>query len=126
MPKFVEYRQGDVFLVKIPSSYQVETTARIPAEGSRIILAYGEATGHAHAISSSSAELYSVDPHIFGKTFHKDFEMARAANTRFLRVLQPTPLLHEEHDPLDLQPGNYLVSIQISLDEDGEWSRVED
>jgi hypothetical protein len=62
-----------------------------------VILAPGEATGHAHAIREDGAVLYH----------------GKAANgERFLRVLRPVSLTHEEHDKIALEAGIYRVRRQ--------------
>jgi hypothetical protein len=64
-----------------------------PPKG-RIILAWGEVTGHAHAVPMEHAVLYK----------HQE--------DSYLNVLQPTGLTHEEHSRIDLQPGVYKVVLQ--------------
>jgi hypothetical protein len=41
-------RQGDVLLVRVDVS--VAGTRHVPRDGDRLVLAYGEVTGHAHAV----------------------------------------------------------------------------
>jgi len=43
-------RQGDIFIKRVPAL--PTDLAELPREGGRVILAHGEVTGHAHAISS--------------------------------------------------------------------------
>lgn len=86
----MQIRQGDVLLVsvdgvKAPKKKKVR-------EGERIILAEGEATGHAHAVSASDAVL-----------FHR-------GETRFLRTVKPTLLRHEEHSHINL-PGTTTFRV---------------
>ena len=45
-----QYRQGDVLL--IPTDAIPEKAKRVTRDAGRIVLAYGEVTGHAHAIAS--------------------------------------------------------------------------
>lgn len=87
------YRQGDVLLVPV---------AKIPAkltpverQGGRLILALGEATGHAHAVLDAECEL------------------VRGPVTRFLSVGEAgATLSHEEHAPIKLPAGAYRVVLQ--------------
>ena len=51
-PRPVMYRQGDVLLAPIPA-LPVDAVS-VPRKG-RIVLAEGEATGHAHAIAEPDA-----------------------------------------------------------------------
>jgi len=111
-----QHRQGDVF---------VNPIARIPVntkpgklDNGRIVLAYGEVTGHAHAIqagdavsireldcSGEYADCYlrkASDPRATGPHVH-----------RFLRVDgESVELTHEEHNAHMIAPGDYEVTIQ--------------
>lgn len=88
-----QVRQGDVFLKPV---------ARIPKDAQprndegRIVLAYGEVTGHAHAIH----DLEKVDV------------MVSADGKVYLRVKDGIGLQHEEHGRIQVAPGNYEVVIQ--------------
>ncbi len=90
------YRQGDVLIL--------ETTAaptgavEVPRDKGRIVLAYGEVTGHAHAIHDGSATLLS----------------APGTDDRFLRIMDASgvELRHEEHATITLPPGDYIVRTQ--------------
>lgn len=91
-------RQGDVLLVptsEVPAGREVKT-----ADG-RVILAYGEVTGHAHAFAKEIAQL--------GTVVH-----TRTKNGReFLQVVEEAPLVHEEHDTVVVAPGCYEVRRQV-------------
>ena len=89
-----QYRQGDVLLLKTRNQDLDEARA-VPRDHGRIILAEGEATGHAHAIDSSEAELLEVEE-----------------GERYLRVDAPCDLVHEEHAAIALDPGLYRVVRQ--------------
>lgn len=94
-------RQGDVLL--IPTSKTVEDT-KLP----HLTLAEGEVTGHRHRISQGEAELYAH------------------AGTLYLKVRSPTALLtHEEHQPLSIPQGDWLVRIQREYEPEG-WRYVAD
>ncbi len=86
------YRQGDVLLAQvraIPKGRPVK-----PRRG-RLVLAEGEATGHAHTVDGARAELIDATP----------------AGV-FLRVIEATPLRHQEHDSIVLPRGSYRVVKQ--------------
>lgn len=90
------YRQGDVLI--IPVEKMPKDCESVRRDKGRVVLAYGEVTGHAHAITSRNAELYT--------------EKAPKPRT-FLRVVKTEALLrHEEHAPVQLPPGNYEVIHQ--------------
>jgi len=89
------FRQGDVLLRRVEA---IPTEAReVERDAGRIILAYGEVTGHAHAISApdSEATLLSTDE-----------------NERFLRLVADVALEHEEHATLVIPTGIYRVVQQ--------------
>ena len=87
------YRQGDVLIVAVES---MPKGALVKREDGSVVLAHGEVTGHSHRIPSRHAKLYRTEE-----------------DARFLRVegSAPVALLHEEHAPVNLPPGNYRVII---------------
>lgn len=86
-------RQGDVLLIEVDAAPAAATP--IPLDAGRVVLAYGEVTGHAHAIRSGSATL-----------------VADETGRRFLRAATDLSLTHEEHAAIDLPSGDYEVVIQ--------------
>lgn len=54
MKQPIQYRQGDVLLVRIDND-DTEGYVEVPRDAGRVVLAYGEATGHAHAIYDDGA-----------------------------------------------------------------------
>jgi len=114
----VHFRQGDVYLSRIPIS--VTPGALIPHEDRGVVLAHGEVTGHAHVLEDpSKVQLFKLPAELLA-------DIPDAANGRLLRVLEPTGLVHEEHSRIALEPGDYYVGIQIEWDEMKEWRRVAD
>jgi hypothetical protein len=95
------YRQGDVLVVPVKG---IPARAKpVGRDRGRIILAHGEATGHAHAIVSDEAELLA------------------AGEGRYLRVRGAgATLSHEEHRAIPLPPGEYRVVIQREYRPEGE------
>jgi hypothetical protein len=85
-------RQGDVMLDPVP--LVPDTAKAVSRTGGRIVLAEGEATGHAHAIAAAGATLL-VD-----------------GDDRYLQVTSAVPLGHEEHGTITVLPGTYRVVIQ--------------
>jgi hypothetical protein len=86
------FRQGDVLLIPV---HEVPDDALLIDLGSRIVLAEGEATGHAHALLADHLELVELDD-----------------ETRYVEVFGPAELVHEEHDTISLEPGAYEVRRQ--------------
>lgn len=95
-------RQGDVGLIAV-DAIPPDAVEQPRKKGERIVLAYGEVTGHAHA-------------------FHDVGVMAlRAANADvFLRIAEPATLRHEEHTHITVPPGMYRVLRQR------EWTDSEE
>jgi hypothetical protein len=90
------YRQGDVLIIpvdQIPSDLEPVTRY-----GRQVVLAYGEATGHAHAIRDERAALFR-DPKL-------------AAIFMLVSGDQPVALEHDEHDPIAIPPGQYRIVRQ--------------
>jgi hypothetical protein len=90
------FRQGDVLIVPI---------AKLPAglkpvdrEHGRLVLAYGEVTGHAHAIRDKRAALFR-DPKLAAIFMHVSGD-------------GPVALDHQEHDPIHIPPGDYQIIRQ--------------
>lgn len=100
-------RQGDVLLVPVPglppvADARTENTGLVDG---RLILAEGEATGHAHAIEGPGATLVSVGPP-WGRWG------SRGMTRTYLVVSEPQTVRHEEHDPLPVGVGVYEVRRQ--------------
>jgi hypothetical protein len=103
-----QYRQGDVLLVAVPA---IPQDARpLPRDRGRIVLALGEATGHAHAIADPQAALVETE-----------------LEERFLHVLAEGGVLlcPEEHASVRLPQGAYQVCRQREY-VPGDWRMVAD
>jgi len=85
-------RQGDVYLTRVKALPKGAKPKE--RDAGRIVLAYGEVTGHAHAIHDTEALLYD-----FGEEMYLE-----ADGTVTLR--------HEEHAPVKIEKGLYKVTRQ--------------
>lgn len=109
-------RQGDLLIERI---HAIPTTTASLVERARddgrLILAYGEVTGHSHQIADTidapSAAIYDdpSDPGAF-----------------FLRVASATGLVHDEHARIDLAPGEYRVTRQREFTDEMDTRLVAD
>jgi hypothetical protein len=94
-----QYRQGDVLLVAVGpilrEQWRPFRETNHPAD--RVVLAFGEATGHMHQIKSRAAEVY------------------RMGGARFLHLGESASLTHEEHGAVELPAGSYQVVQQREL-----------
>src|SRR5271156_264183 len=86
------FRQGDVLLLKVDSL--PDNAMAGESEEARIVLAYGEVTGHAHALSTEHARIYL------------------SGDQRYIVTTAGATLVHEEHAPIALKPGVYRVVQQ--------------
>jgi hypothetical protein len=80
-------RQGDVLLV--PGVALPAAAKPVARDAGRVVLAYGEVTGHAHAVLDRTATLY------------------QDTDRRFLEIvagLDVAELTHEEHGTITLTP----------------------
>lgn len=86
------YRQGDVLLIAKSIPRGAKPGKR---DKGRIVLAYGEATGHAHAIDAPAVMVFEHE------------------GTRWIRVPKKgAELRHEEHGAIALASGEYEVRLQ--------------
>jgi len=86
-----QYRQGDVFLMEVNT---LPSSATPEAASEKIVLAYGEVTGHSHSVRMEDAKLY------------------RHNEDSYLVVENQANLIHEEHDTIALPAGIYKVVRQ--------------
>lgn len=85
-------------------------------EQGRVVLAHGELTGHAHAISSEHAMLYETAA---------QGDAALRLGTRILSAGRAVALTHEEHGTIEVPAGTWGVRIQRQY-KAGAFRRVED
>jgi len=119
--KYNKYQQGDVVMFQVDD----ETFAKYStAQGSdnvidyntqshnNPILAFGEVTGHLHQIhmkdmlDAAEVTLHMGRYREAGKDVPEAFEVREKTVT----------LTHEEHNPLDVPPGKYVVRIVREFD----------
>lgn len=121
-----QIRQGDVQLqpvAKLPNGCK-----EVPVDGNRIVLAYGEVTGHAHAIYDHINQAARADE-IADNTIARAQARARllvAPNgERYLEVNADVTLKHEEHRAHVIAPGIYRLPRQVEYSP-AELRRVAD
>lgn len=110
----IQQRQGDVLIVPIDAIPDAAKPARRDALD-RIVLAEGEASGHAHAIRARDVQAFRMET--------AETDAHRAANRALIDYIfvggGGAELAHEydsgkkaEHDTLALAPGAYRVVQQ--------------
>ena len=92
------YRQGDVLVVPVVEDKVPAGLIPAPRDrGGRMVLARGEATGHAHVVTGEGLSLLCLPD---------DLE------AMFLHVRVYGRISHEEHGPIPLPAGYYRVVRQ--------------
>ena len=120
-----QIRQGDVQLQ--PVSALPEGCTEIPNDNGRIVLAYGEVTGHAHAIADHIDRATAVElaDAAIGRAKAKARLFVVPNGERYLEVTETVTLRHEEHTAHTLIPGIYKLPMQVEYTP-SELRRVED
>ena len=99
-PQF--YRHGDLLIRRIESLPQ-----RLTRLNTRT-LAQGEVTGHQHRLISQTAQVFISND---------------ANQQKYLSVVEPTQLVHEEHKPITIEEGAYVVIQEREFDPFGDYIR---
>ena len=95
-------RQGDVLLIKVE---QIPLRAGVTPKKDKIVLA-GEISGHNHTIQSGQVLLLEKRPPEFLRDTSKDLVFA------YLKLEEPTQMIHPEHKAVHLDSGLYEVRRQ--------------
>lgn len=85
------FRQGDVLVMRVNELPKQATKKQVEE---RVVLAWGEVTGHAHAIDVKFADMYEAGPETY------------------IVTRNGAKLVHEEHSTIALAPGVYRVVRQ--------------
>ena len=119
--KYNKYQQGDVVMFQVDdatfekyaSARESDNTVSYNTQShNKPVLAFGEATGHLHQIHMKDMlDAAEVTLHMgwhreAGKDVPEAFEVREETVT----------LTHEEHNPLDVPPGKYVVRIVREFD----------
>lgn len=98
------YRHGDVIIRQISEPIPAEAKSWRDETDGRMILAYGEVTGHAHAVEGD-ADLLEVPAELV--------ERGIAEIEKYLQVNDGgAQVIHEEHATIILPPGRYAIVRQ--------------
>jgi hypothetical protein len=102
-------RQGDVGLRSVNHTLSLAKAKVLD----HLVLATGEITGHAHRVVAGVGGTARIVEDENG-TWYLQVEGA------------PATIVHEEHQPLTVEPGIYQVIRQREYDDTEEWRRVQD
>ena len=111
----VKYQQGDVVMFKVDEKYFSDHTKNADEYKSHYrgkndthaIVAFGEVTGHKHQVNMKDMAEEA------GVTLSMGYNRQAGVDVPegFAVIDAPVTITHEEHDPLDLPPGKYMVHI---------------
>ena len=103
MKKINHFRQGDLYLQKVTEK-NIEDFQKVNTENGKLILAYGEVTGHHHSIAACpGVELFK-----------------NAEGEMILKIDSKVTIEHHTHSGIILDPGMYEAYIQEEYDPEGD------
>ena len=117
--EYKKYQQGDVVMFKVDDDYFKKNTRGGDnvveyhgKQSTHAIVAFGEVTGHKHQVNMANM-LESA-----GVTLHMGYNRQAGVDVPDGFVIQNEGIIltHEEHDPLELPPGKYIVRIVREFD----------
>ena len=116
---YTKYQQGDVVMLKVDDDYfkdnvrkSEESVSYNTQSHNNPILAFGEVTGHKHQIHMKDMlDKAEVSLHM-GYNRKAGVDVPDAFEVREETVT----LTHEEHNPIELPPGKYIVRIVREFD----------
>lgn len=88
-------RQGDVLLRRKKIDLSDAKLLTKGDKDTRVVMAYGEVTGHAHAFYNSDVELVEKD------------------GLNFVKISKESDLQHEEHSTIRFAPGDWEKVQQV-------------
>ena len=117
--EYKKYQQGDVVMFKVDDKHfdkntrggdgAVEYHGKQPTHA---IVAFGEVTGHTHQVNMANMLKDA------GVTLHMGYNRKAGTDVPdgFVVQNEGVILTHEEHNPLELPPGKYIVRIVREFD----------
>lgn len=91
----MQFYQGDLKIEEVDGIPAGVTPFPRDARG-RFVLAHGESTGNAHAITDPDAEMFEDED-----------------GTLWLRAPNAVLVVHEKHGPITLAPRSYRIESQV-------------
>ena len=118
--QYKKYQQGDVVMLKVDDDYFKDNTrggmddviSYNTQSLNNPVLAFGEVTGHKHQIQMKEMlDKAEVTLHM-GYRQEPGVDVPQGFEVREESVI----LTHEEHNPIELPPGKYIVRIVQEFD----------
>lgn len=129
-------RQGDVYIVaidKLPENLTI-----IEPKLDQNMLAYGEVSGHVHAVKSSDSIFYAANDNLRGLAKQNGLSEGRNVVGGLRIIVDNTKLWHgtpnkeateptdPDHDAINLPAGDYIVCLPREYSDEEEFVRVAD
>ena len=118
--EFEKYQQGDVVMFKVDDAHFNKNTrkgsdSRTEYHGNQpthAIVAFGEVTGHKHQVNMKDMAKEA------GVTLSMGYNAKAGVDVPegFTVIDAPVTITHEEHDPIKLPTGYYIVRIVREFD----------
>ena len=133
MNEDLQIRQGDVYLFQV-DKLPDDLMPASPVGGNHV-LAYGEATGHCHAIRKDDCELFEANDNIRALAKRYGVTDDRAVTHGLRIVVDNTKLLHgtpskgfsdPDHTPIDIPMGDYIVLRPREYSDEDEFRVIAD
>ena len=115
-----KYQQGDVVMFKVDEEYFKDHTREgkenrvgySGGEDTHAIVAFGEVTGHKHQVNMKDMAKDA------GVTLSMGYNRQAGVDVPegFAVIDAPVTITHEEHKPIELPPGYYMVRIVQEFD----------
>jgi len=110
------YQQGDVLLKRVNKLPEGLTEIK------DLVLQHGETTGHKHQFAGNAAVKIYAKPRT-----QTELRITEIDGEKYIQVLEPSALSHEEHKTINVEPGIYQLDIVREYDyEKDEVRRVID
>ena len=114
-----KYQQGDVVMFQVDEKTYNSNTRNndnkatyIGGTKTKAILAFGEVTGHTHRVNMD--EMLQGAGITLNMGYNR--EAGKDVPEGFIVENETVTLKHEEHNPVDIPPGYYLVRIVREMD----------
>ena len=114
--KINQFCQGDLMFERIDIPANRLCADRMEKRGGHYVIERGEKTGHAHTIDESSVEIKTMRREGIGSYWPDHRIYSELFGKTVIVVPEEAQVIHEEHEPLTLPSGTYVVRRQREFD----------